>query len=160
MSYMSNKVGNNDQIYRPQNIKKYVGNPPYCICRSSWELIFCRWADNNPAIVEWASEPLAIPYVDKTQVDFRGMPKKRRYFPDFIVKVLNREGKVDTWLVEVKPSKETKPPRPGKTKSQKTKVYESKTWATNQAKWKAAEEFCRRRGWYFRILTEKDLIKR
>jgi hypothetical protein len=157
---MSNKVGNNDQIYRPQNIKKYVGNPPYCICRSSWELIFCRWADNNPAIVEWASEPLAIPYVDKTQVDFRGMPKKRRYFPDFIVKVLNREGKVDTWLVEVKPSKETKPPRPGKTKSQKTKVYESKTWATNQAKWKAAEEFCRRRGWYFRILTEKDLIKR
>jgi len=158
MSYMSGMVGKGDQIYHPKNVKKYVGNPPYCICRSSWELIFCRWADNNPAIVEWCSEPLGIPYIDQTERDGRGMPKKRRYFPDFIVKVLNKEGGIDTWIAEIKPEKETRPPSPGRTKSSKTKIHEAKAWATNSAKWRAAEEYCRRRGWYFRILTEKHLL--
>lgn len=157
---MSSKVGKGDTIYRPKNVKKYVGNPPYCVCRSSWELVFCKWADLNPAVVEWASEPLGIPYIDRATLDHRGMPKRRRYFPDFIVKVLNRQQEIDTWLVEVKPEKETRPPRQTKRKSQKTKVYESKTWATNQAKWQAAENLCRKRGWFFKILTEKQLIKR
>jgi hypothetical protein len=156
---MSSQVGKGDMIYRPKNVKKYIGNPPHCIIRSSWELIFCKWADNNPAIVEWASEPLPIPYIDKMQRDSNGMPKKRRYFPDFIVKILNKEGKIDTWIVEIKPYKETIPPKPGRTKSQQTKLYEAKTWATNTAKWRAAEEFCRRRGWLFRILTEKQLLQ-
>jgi len=159
MSYMSGRVGKKDTIYRPKNVKKYTGNPQYCVCRSSWELIFCKWADHNPSIIEWASEPMAIPYIDRTQRDYKGMPKKRRYYPDFIVKVMNRDRKVDTWIVEVKPHKETKPPRAGKTKSTKTKVYEQKTWATNQAKWQAAEILCKRRGWYFKILTEKQLLK-
>lgn len=160
MSYMSHKVGKKDIIYKPQNIKKYIGNPPYCVARSSWELIFCRWADNNPSVIEWASETISIPYIDQTERDYRGMPKKRRYFPDFILRVRNRENNIDTWVVEIKPEKETRPPRLSKVKSQKTKVYESKVWATNSAKWKAAEEFCRRRGWYFKILTERDLIKK
>ena len=81
----------------------------------------------------------------------------RRYTECF---VLNKEGKIDCWIVEIKPFKETIPPRSGRTKSQKTKVYEAKTWAVNSAKWKAAEEFCRRRGWFFRILTEKQLIQK
>lgn len=157
---MSSKVGKGDTIYRPKNEKKYVGNPPYAVCRSSWEIIFCKWADNNPAVIEWASEPMGIPYVDKMTKDYRGMPKKRRYFPDFIVKVLNKQGNIDTWLVEVKPHKETIPPRTSGKKSQKTKIYEAKTWGTNQAKWQAAERFCKGRGWYFKILTERQLIKR
>lgn len=159
MSYMSGQVGKGDRIYRPQNVKKYVGNPPYAVCRSSWEIIFCKWADNNPSVVEWASEPVPIHYIDQTERDFKGLPKKRRYFPDFIVKVINKEGNIDTWIVEIKPEKETRPPKPSKTKSQKSKLYETKAWVTNQAKWKAAEEYCRRRGWHFRILTERHLIK-
>lgn len=159
MSYMSKKVGKGDKIYHPKNVKKYVGNPPYAICRSSWELVFCRWADSNPAVVEWSSEPIAIPYIDRTETDYRGVPKKRRYFPDFLVKVLNKDREIDVWLVEIKPHKETLPPRRGKKKSQKTKLYEEKTWAVNQAKWKSAEEYCRRRKWYFKILTEKQLIR-
>lgn len=159
MSYMSRQVGVGDKIYRPQNVKKYVGNPPYCVVRSSWELVFCRWADNNPAVIEWASEPLPIPYIDQTQRDSKGMPKNRRYFPDFITKILNKEGNIDTWLVEIKPYKETIPPRHSSIKSAKTQLYEAKTWVTNQAKWRAAEEYCRRRGWMFKILTEKHLIK-
>lgn len=160
MSYMSNRIGKGDVVYRPKYPKKYVGKSGSAVCRSSWETIFCQWADLNPAVVEWASEPLAVPYVDRTEKDYRGMPKKRRYYPDFIVKVLNKQGTIDTWMVEVKPHKETIPPRAGKNKSQKTKVYEAKTWGTNQAKWQAAEKFCRARGWHFKILTEKQLIKR
>jgi len=158
MSYMSSKVGKGDSIYRPKNVDKYTGNPQYAVCRSSWETIFCKWADNNPSVLEWSSEPIAIPYVDKTSKDYRGMPKKRRYFPDFLIKVLNNKGGVDVWLVEVKPYKETIPPRKGK-KSQKTQLYEQKTWGVNRCKWIAAEALCKRRGWYFKILTEKQLIK-
>jgi hypothetical protein len=40
-----------------------------------------------------------------------------------------------------------------------TKRYltEVKTWGVNQAKWKAANEFCKDRGWKFKIVTEDDL---
>lgn len=159
MSYMSSQVGKGDKIYHPENVNKYIGKPPYCVCRSSWELIFCRWADNNPSIIEWVSEPMAIPYIDRTSKDSRGLPKRRRYFPDFLVKVLNKQGDIDVWLVEVKPYKETQPPKRTKRKSQKTLMYEDKTWAVNTAKWKSAEAYCKKRGWYFKILTEKQLIK-
>ncbi|MCK5016109.1 MAG: TnsA endonuclease N-terminal domain-containing protein [Candidatus Peribacteraceae bacterium] len=159
MSYMSNKIGKNDTVYRPKNDKKYIGKSGKAICRSSWETIFCRWADHNPSVIEWASEPIAVPYIDKMTKDYRGMPKKRRYYPDFLVKILNSKGTIDTYLIEVKPYKETIPPRAGK-KSQKTKIYEAKTWGTNQAKWRSAEALCKRRGWHFKILTERELIKK
>ena len=32
--------------------------------RSSWEMKFMMFCDNNPAIQEWASEPVKIPYRD------------------------------------------------------------------------------------------------
>jgi hypothetical protein len=159
MSFMHKKIGKNDFIYKPINKEKYVGKEGYCVCRSSWEIIFCRWADHNPMVVEWASEPLSILYVDKTQKDYRGMPKKRRYFPDFLCKILDKNGNINTWLVEIKPYKETIPPKNSKGKSKKTKVYEAKTYAVNQAKWASAERFCRKRGWHFKILTEKQLLR-
>jgi hypothetical protein len=31
------------------------------------------------------------------------------------------------------------------------------TWGVNEAKWKAAKEFCFNRGWKFQIFTEKEL---
>ncbi len=101
MSYMSSQVGKGDQIYRPQNVKKYVGNPPYAIARSSWELILFRWLDNNNAVQEWCSEPLGIPYHDQTQRDSKGAPKARRYFPDAIAKILDKDGNIITWLIEI-----------------------------------------------------------
>lgn len=159
MSYMSTRIGKNDTIYKPVNKEKYIGKEGYCVCRSSWETIFCRWADHNPSIIQWVSEPLGIPYIDKTQKDYKGMPKRRRYFPDFLCKIRNSKGDVDTWLIEIKPHKETLPPRQGKRKSKKTQVYEAKTYAVNQAKWKSAENYCKKRKWMFKILTEKQLIR-
>ena len=73
--------------------------------------------------------------------------KNRRYFPDFLLKVIdktNRKEKV--WLIEVKPYKECIPPNKSKGKSRKTKIYEAKTYTTNKAKWISAIKYCKLKG--------------
>lgn len=45
--------------------------------RSSWETKFSMWVDNNPAVIEWGSETIIIPYV--SPIDNRG----HRYYVDF-----------------------------------------------------------------------------
>ena len=160
MSYMSKQIGKKDTIYKPVNKEKYISNPPYAVCRSSWETIFCRWCDNNPAVIQWSSESISIPYIDKTSRDFKGLPKKRKYYPDFLCNIIDGHGVITTWLVEIKPKKECSPPLTRGNKSKKTMIYEQKTWAVNSAKWKSAEAYCKRKGWVFKILTERELIKR
>jgi len=108
------------------------------------------WLDRNPSIISWASEELIIPY--KSPVDNR----MHRYFPDFVVKVQNKEGKTKTMVLEVKPKKQSLPPEPRK-RVTKQYINEVMTYGVNQAKWHAANEFCLDRGWEFRVLTEKDL---
>ena len=76
---------------------------------------------------------------------------------DFYVEQINKEGKKEKILIEVKPKAQTKPPkRPAKVKS-KRYINEVKTWGVNQAKWKAAQEVCLDRGWKFQIFTEDEL---
>ena len=60
-------------------------------------------------------------------------------------------------MIEVKPKKQTVAP---KKKSRVTKTYlnECKTYAVNQAKWRAAEEWCKDRLIEFKIITEEDLF--
>ena len=50
--------------YRPQNPEKYMGDCRNIIYRSMWERKCMKYFDNNPSIVKWASEELAIPYYD------------------------------------------------------------------------------------------------
>ena len=59
-------------------------------------------------------------------------------------------------MIEVKPKRQTQPP---KQKSRITKgyLYEAKTYAVNQAKWKAANEWCKDRLLEFKIITEDEL---
>jgi hypothetical protein len=65
-------------------------------------------------------------------------------------------GQIKTYVIEVKPKRQTQPPKP---KSRVTKgfIYEAKTYAVNQAKWKAAVEFCKDRMVEFKIITEDEL---
>ena len=109
-----------------------------------------NWLDKNDDIISWASEELVIPYV--SPVDNR----YHRYFPDFVVKMRTREGKLKTMMIEVKPKKQTQPPEPKK-RITKQYVSEVTTWGVNQSKWKAANEYCLDRGWEFKILTEEHL---
>ena len=108
------------------------------------------WLDRNPDIVSWASEELIIPYV--SPVDSR----THRYFPDFIVKAKTKDGKTKTMIIEVKPKKQTKEPEKKK-RITKQYIQEVVTWGVNQAKWKAATEYCMDRGWEFKLITEDHL---
>ena len=137
-------------FFRPKNPNKYVGDASNIVYRSSWEVKVMDWLDRNPDIISWASEELIVPYI--SPVD----GKRHRYFPDFIVKIKTKEGKLKTLMIEVKPKKQTKPPE---VKKRVTKQYinEVTTWGVNQAKWKAADEFCLDRGWEFMIITEDHL---
>ncbi|CAB4170677.1 head completion protein [uncultured Caudovirales phage] len=126
--------------------EKYTGDPTNIIMRSSWETRFASWCDKNPSVLKWSSEETIIPY--KCPTDNR----IHRYFVDFKITVTT--GK--TYLVEVKPKTQTQPPiYPGK----RTQRYlqESLAFMKNQAKWEAANEFAKDRGWEFKIITEHEL---
>lgn len=137
--------------FKPKNYKKYKGDPTKIFYRSLWERKFMVYCDNNPAIIEWGSEEIIIPY--RSPIDKR----VHRYFPDFYIKYVNRQGQSIREIIEVKPKKQTLPPKEQKRKTKKF-LNEIATYAVNQAKWKAAEEFCTDRRMSFRILTEDHLL--
>ena len=85
-----------------------------------------------------------------------GRVLNHRYFPDFYVKYKDVKGKIREKVVEIKPAKQVKEPKMQKRRTKKY-VSEVYTYATNQAKWAAAEDFCKDRRWEFQILTEKEL---
>ena len=136
--------------YIPKNPKKYKGDPSRIVYRSLWERKFMVYCDFNDSIIEWGSEEVIIPYVSPWD------GRVHRYFPDFYIKVQENTGKIKRYLIEVKPLKQTtKPKKPKRqTKSYLREVYE---YAKNQAKWKAATEFCEDRLWEFKVMTEKEL---
>ena len=136
--------------FRPSKPKKYKGDPTNIVYRSLWELKFMRYCDSNTNIVKWSSEEIVIPY--KSPIDNRF----HRYFPDFYLKYKDNTGKMIEKVVEIKPAKQVQEPKVQKRKTKKY-VTEVVTYAKNQAKWIAAEEFCKDRKWKFQILTEKEL---
>lgn len=135
--------------YVPVNPSKYKGDPTRIYFRSSWERTFMRKLDLNPAVIGWSSEEFSVSYISPKD------KRKHRYFPDFSFDVKGSDGRVKTYVVEVKPRAQTQPPPPRK----KTQRYlnEVLTYGINQAKWDAARRFCMARGWEFKIVTEEDL---
>jgi hypothetical protein len=136
--------------FKPSNPQKYVGDYKNIIYRSSWEARVMNWLDKNPNIVSWASEEVVIPYI--SPIDGRW----HRYFPDFVVKVRDRNGTLKTMMLEVKPKKQTQEPIIQR-RVTKRYITEVATWGVNQAKWKAATEYCLDRGWEFKLITEDHL---
>lgn len=136
--------------YRVINPSKYRGDSQDVTYRSSWELKFMKWCDTNPSVLEWGSETIIIPYT--SPVDNR----VHRYFVDFYIKVQDRNGKINRYLVEIKPAKFTKPPEIPARKTRRF-VQEVFQYGTNQAKWKAANDYCIERSMKFLVLTEVDL---
>jgi len=136
--------------YKPENPTKYQGNPNNIICRSSWERTFCRWADRSRDVVSWASEEFSIPYVSPKD------NKVHRYYPDYLIKVREKDNVVKSYVVEVKPQKQCLPPKK-RSRVTKSYIYECETFAINQAKWRAAAEFCKDNSIGFKIVTENEL---
>lgn len=136
--------------FRPINPKKYKGDPSNVIYRSRWELVLMKKLDEHPDVLEWSSEEIIIPY--RSPID----GKIHRYFPDFYVKRKNREGVIESIIIEVKPYAQTLEP---KVQSNITKRYiqEVHTYGINKSKWTQAQEYCKDRGWKFMIFTEHEL---
>jgi hypothetical protein len=136
--------------FRPKYPEKYKGNPTNIIYRSLWEVKLMRYLDQHPNVVRWSSEEIIIPY--RSPID----NKIHRYFPDFYVQIKGADGTINTMLIEVKPAAQSKPPEK-QDKVTRKYLKEVITWGVNQAKWKAAQEFCADRKWQFKIMTEKEL---
>jgi hypothetical protein len=136
--------------FRPKHPEKYRGDPTKIIYRSLWERNCMRYFDDNPNVLKWSSEEVIVPY--KSPLDGR----YHRYFPDFLIRIKNKQGQLETIMIEVKPYKETKEPKPQK-RLTKNYLVEVKTWSINKRKWEAAIEFCKDRRWKFMIITEKEL---
>jgi len=131
--------------FQIQNPQKYVGNktPTY---RSSWEFVFMQFCDNNPNILQWASEAIHIAYRNPLT------GKNTIYVPDFLITYNDPSGKPRAEVIEVKPTKETSLQEAGKSpRAQAAAIL-------NMAKWEAARAFCKSRGMTFRVVTEKDLF--
>ena len=136
--------------YKPKRPEKYIGNPTNIIYRSLLERRFMVYCDKSTPILEWGSEEVVVPY--KSPVDNR----LHRYFVDFIVKLKNKNGIIETLLIEVKPKKQcSAPKRP--TRNTRRYLTEIKTWGVNTAKWKAATEYAENKGWRFIIITDETL---
>ena len=136
--------------YQPSHPKKYRGDSSNIIYRSLWERKFMVYCDMNENILEWGSEEIVVPY--RSPIDNR----YHRYFPDFIIKVREQNGDIKTYVIEVKPKRQTMEPKVPKRKT-KSWLYEMKTYAVNQAKWRAAQEFCADRLIEFKVITEDHL---
>ena len=130
---------------RPTFPRKYKGDYHNIIYRSSWEYKFMVWCDRSSSVTEWGSEEIVIPYISPAD------GRRHRYFPDFYVKIGRKK-----YMVEVKPLRQTKQPKKQK-KQTKAYITEVVTYAINQAKWEAAKEYCKDRGWEFMLITEKEL---
>ena len=136
--------------FSPKNTNKYLGDPTNIWYRSLWERRVMVYLDENSSVVEWSNEEIVIPYL--SPVDNR----VHRYFPDFIVRLRNKQGFIESTIIEVKPASQTKPPKMQKRTTRKY-ITEVMTWGVNEAKWEAANAYCKDRGWKFVVVTEKDL---
>ena len=136
--------------YIPTNPKKYRGDLSRIIYRSLWERKFMVYCDTNNSVLEWGSEEIIIPYL--SPLDGR----VHRYFPDFYIKIRQRNGSIKKMIIEIKPKKQCKPPKPVTRKTRKW-LNEIKTYSINEAKWKSATKWCENNDMEFKILNEDHL---
>lgn len=130
--------------YQVKNPEKYVGKgmPTY---RSSWEFAFMNFCDDNPAVLQWASEAIHVNYRNP----FTG--KNTIYVPDFLIIYLDKNGKKHGEVIEVKPSSQT-------TMEAARSVRDKAAVALNMYKWEAARKFCAAQGLSFRVVNENDIF--
>lgn len=146
--------------FRPGNIKKYTGDVNNIVFRSGMELCLFKYLDGNPNIVGWSSEETIIPYILPTidQKTKKVVNKMHRYFMDVKAEVRMKDGTTKTYLIEVKESTQTRPPKLPKTGKKTARfLREQQTYNVNHVKWETAEKVCQKMGWEFLIMTEKQL---
>ena len=132
-------------FYEVKNSSKYVGNgkPKF---RSGWEMTFMMFLDSNDNVINWASEPVRIPYRNPLT------GKMTMYVPDFIVTYRGPKETVRAELIEIKPKKQS-------LVESKMKDRDKAIVAVNYAKWHAATLWAKQNGLTFRVITEEDIFR-
>ena len=132
-------------FYQIVNADKYVGKkvPQF---RSSWEHSFMRFCDENPAVLQWASEAIHIPYKNPFT------NRNTIYVPDFMIMYINKNGEKYGELIDIKPTKQTTLEAAGKSPRDQAAAV------LNMYKWQAAQAWCSQNGLRFRVLTENDIF--
>lgn len=138
-------------VYKFNNPDKYIGDHSKCVYRSSYELEMHQFLDNNSKVLRWGSEIVVVPYLKPTT------GRIHRYFVDYYVEFVDKEGNFKCELIEVKPRSQTKAPR--RSKTGKVPLYEKIQLAVNMAKWAAAKQYAGERGWGWRVITERSIFK-
>jgi hypothetical protein len=130
--------------FQIKNPGKYIGKgqPTY---RSGWEFAFMQFCDNNPSVLQWASEAIHIPYRNPFT------NKQTIYVPDFLIIYVDKNGAKHGEVIEVKPSTET-------TMESARSVRDRAYVALNHAKWQAAAAWCKNQGLKFRVVTENEIF--
>ena len=131
--------------YVIRNATKYVGRgePRY---RSSWEWAFMNFCDTNENIMQWASEPVRIPY----RHPLTG--KMTTYVPDFIVTYKGPNNTLRAELIEIKPKKQS-------LIEDKQSQRDRAQVAINYAKWDQATKWAKANGMIFRVITEEQIFR-
>ena len=129
--------------YTVKNTGKYVGRgtPRY---RSGWENVFMNFCDNNENVLQWASEPVRIPY----RHPLTG--KMTMYVPDFIVTYRGPNNTTRAELIEIKPKSQS---LIEDRQSQRDRAIV----AVNYCKWAAAQAWCKQNGLTFRVINEDQI---
>ena len=132
-------------IYTLMNPAKYVGKglPRY---RSGWEHAFFKFCDSNDAVLQWASESIAIPYRNPIT------GKSSQYIPDILMTYRTRGNQVRAELIEIKPKKQS-------VIEEKMSSRDRAVVAINHAKWHSATLWARKNGLTFRVITEDQMFK-
>ena len=144
-SLKPNRAGRYNQGYiDPSTCKKLFPQMKHdnIIYRSSYEKKFISWLENNPTVKHWGSECIKIPYyyvVDQ---------KTHSYYPDYFLQM--QDG--TCIVIEIKPSSQT-------VKPVNENSWTNREYIKNMCKWKAAMEFCKAKGYKFKVLTEKTINK-
>lgn len=137
--------------FTPKFPEKYVGDVKNIVYRSSWERKMMSYLDNESNIIMWNSEEIVIPYYSRMD------DKTRRYFVDFIATAIMPDGSKKTFLIELKPDAQTKPPKTKGRKKLDVLAEEVYTWNVNCDKWESAKKWCAERGIEFVVMTEYDI---
>ena len=144
--------------FRPKNPEKCINmrnGKKKAFARSSWETRMFTWCDLNDNVIEWGSEVLKVPYI------FAVDQKLHNYIPDIWARIKGKDGFVRTYLLEIKPHKQTSMPKAPKNKTKKAVRnynYAKIEYIKNKNKWEYARMFCEGKKWEFRILTENELF--
>ena len=135
-------------FYFPKNKDKFIGDK--AIYRSGLELKYFQFLDNSSKCIKWNSEGIKIPYyweVDK---------KYHTYYID-LAATFKEGNEFITYLIEIKPFRQTQQPQATPKKRKKTLLTEQVMFSQNVAKWTAAKEFALKNKCKFIVLAEKEI---